>query len=326
MLITRTPLRVTLGGGGTDLPSYYESYGGMVLSAAISKHIYISINKTFTDDYFLKYSALERVDHVDEIMHPIVREILRAHDIGPAVEIVSTADIPAGTGLGSSGAFTVGMLKAVHAVQRDHVSASDLAREACEIEIDRLGRAVGKQDQYIAAFGGVTRFDFQPDGTVDVVPTEISSDTVHDLGTHLLMFFTGYARDADHVLSEQKSKTEHGDPHMIDNLHFVKDLGMRSLAALEAGHTDEFADLMHEHWEHKKKRSSSMSNPRIDHLYELGRAHGARGGKLVGAGAGGFLMFYVDDSRSLRAAMRAEGLTELRFDFDQGGSTVLVRE
>jgi D-glycero-alpha-D-manno-heptose-7-phosphate kinase len=326
VLITRTPLRITLGGGGTDLPSYYTDHGGMVLSAAISKHIYISINQTFTDDYFLKYSALERVKSVEEISHPIMREVLRAHDIGPAVEIVSTADIPAGTGLGSSGAFTVGMLKAVHAVQRDHVSAADLGREACEIEIDRLGRASGKQDQYIAAFGGITRFDFQPDGTVDVTPTRISAETIHDLGEHLLMFFTGYSRDADHVLSEQKARSESGDAEMIDNLHVVKDLGMRSVAALEAGRTGEFAELMHEHWQHKKRRSSSMSNPRIDALYEVGICHGARGGKLVGAGAGGFLMFYADDARMLRAAMRSEGLTELRFGFDHGGSTVLVRE
>ncbi|MDP9092738.1 MAG: galactokinase [Actinomycetota bacterium] len=326
MLITRTPLRITLGGGGTDLPSYYREHGGMVLSAAISKHIYISINQTFTDDYFLKYSALERVKHVEEISHPIIREILRAHDIGPAVEIVSTADIPAGTGLGSSGAFTVGMLKAVHAVQRAHVSAADLGREACEIEIDRLGRASGKQDQYIAAFGGITRFDFRCDGTVDVIPTLISTETIHDLGEHLLMFFTGYSRDADHVLSEQKSRSERGDAQMIDNLHVVKELGIRSVAALEAGRTDEFGELMHEHWQHKKQRSASMSNPGIDSLYEVGIANGARGGKLVGAGAGGFLMFYADDARRLRAAMRGEGLIELRFGFDHGGSTVLVRE
>ena len=174
MLITRTPLRITLGGGGTDLPSYYEEHGGMVVSAAITKHIYISINRTFTDDYFLKYSQLERVDKPDQIEHPIVREVLRAHDVGPGVEIVSTADIPSGTGLGSSGSFTVGLLKAVHAMQRNHVSASDLGREACEIEIERLGRTVGKQDQYIAAFGGITRFDFNPDGSVDVAPARLS--------------------------------------------------------------------------------------------------------------------------------------------------------
>jgi D-glycero-alpha-D-manno-heptose-7-phosphate kinase len=326
MLITRTPLRVTLGGGGTDLPSYYEPYGGMVLSAAISKHVYISINKTFTDDYFLKYTALERVDKVEQVAHPIIREVLRAHDIGPALEIVSTADIPSGTGLGSSGSFTVGLLKAVHAVQRDHVSAADLGREACEVEIDRLGRAVGKQDQYIAAFGGITRFDFRSDGAVDVVPTMISDETVHDLESHLLLFFTGYARNAEQVLGEQRSRSREGDQTMIDNMHFVKDLGARSLAALEAGQTDEFAALMHEHWQHKKKRSEAMSNPRIDHLYEVGLAHGALGGKLVGAGAGGFLMFYADDVRSLRAAMRDEGTSEMHFTFDHDGSTVLARE
>lgn len=326
MLITRTPLRITLGGGGTDLPSYYAAHGGMVLSAAISKHIYISINRTFTDDYFLKYSSLERVTTPDQIEHPIMREVLSTHAIGPSLEIVSTADIPSGTGLGSSGSFTVGLLKAVHAVKRDHVSAADLGREACEIEIERLGRAVGKQDQYAAAFGGVTRFDFQADGSVDVTPAQLSADTFHDLETHLLMFFTGYSRDADLVLSEQVTRSEGGDAAMIENLHYVKDLGLRSLAALESGALDTFADLMHEHWCIKKQRSTSMSNPRIDHLYQVGRDNGARGGKLVGAGAGGFLMFYAEDTRRLRRAMRQEGLAELRFGFDQAGSTVLVRE
>lgn len=326
MLITRTPLRITLGGGGTDLPSYYEEHGGMVVSAAIDKHIYISVNRTFTDDYFLKYSQLERVDKVAQIDHPIVREVLSTHDIGPSVEIVSTADIPAGTGLGSSGSFTVGLLKAVHAVQRDHVGAADLAREACEIEIDRLGRRVGKQDQYVASFGGITRFDFNPDGSVHVAPARLSADTVADLEQHLLMFFTGYSRAADEVLAEQDRKSKDRDVEMIDNLHFVKDLGLRQLAALEADRTDIFAQLMHEHWMNKKKRSTSMSNDRIDHLYRVGRDHGALGGKLVGAGAGGFLMFYAADTRRLRAAMREEGLTELRFGVDHGGSTVLVRD
>ena len=326
VLITRTPLRITLGGGGTDLPSYYQEHGGMVVSAAITQHIYISINRTFTDDYFLKYSQLERVDKPDQIEHPIVREVLRAHDVGPSVEIVSTADIPSGTGLGSSGSFTVGLLKAVHAMQRNHVSASDLGREACEIEIERLGRTVGKQDQYIAAFGGITRFDFNPDGSVDVAPARLSSDTVHDLEQHLLMFFTGYSRAADQVLAEQVTKSQSGDQAMIDNLHFVKDLGLRQLDALESDDVTGFADLMHEHWLNKKKRSSAMSNPRIDELYDLGRNAGARGGKLVGAGAGGFLMFYAEDTRRVRAAMREEGLTELRFGIDLAGSTMLVRE
>jgi D-glycero-alpha-D-manno-heptose-7-phosphate kinase len=325
MIITRAPLRITLGGGGTDLPSYYEQFGGFVMSAAISKYIFISINRTFTPDYFLKYSALERVERAEQIEHPIIREVLLAHDIGPSIELVSMADIPAGTGLGSSGAFTVGLLHAVYAFLRDHVAAGDLADEACAIEIDRLRRAVGKQDQYVAAFGGVKCFDFKPDGQVGVSPLAMSTDTLHDLDENLLMFFTGYSRDADMVLVEQKARSEGGDRQMIDNLHYVKELGLRSRAALEEGDTLGFAALMHEHWEFKKKRSTSISNSNIDQWYQLGRDSGALGGKLVGAGAGGFLLFYTQDRHALRRAMAKAGLTEVRFTFDHDGSTVLAR-
>jgi D-glycero-alpha-D-manno-heptose-7-phosphate kinase len=326
MIITRVPLRITLGGGGTDLPSYYERFGGFVLSAAISKYIFIAINRTFTPDYFLKYSSLERVNHPGDIEHPIVREVLAAHDIGPSVEIVSMADIPSGTGLGSSGAFTVGLLHAVYAFCRDHVSAADLADEACTIEIDRLRRPIGKQDQYVAAFGGIKCLDFSPDGQVAVSPLAISADTRYDLEEHLLMFFTGYSRAADRVLAEQKTRSEGGDPQMIDNLHYVKELGLRCKAALEQGDTEGFAAIMHEHWEHKKKRSASMSNRSIDRGYQLGREAGALGGKLVGAGAGGFLLFYTRDPRPLRQTMAAEGFTEVRFTFDHDGSTVIARD
>jgi D-glycero-alpha-D-manno-heptose-7-phosphate kinase len=326
VIITRVPLRITLGGGGTDLPSYYEQFGGFVLSAAISKYIFIAINQTFTPDYFLKYSALERVEHPGDIEHPIVREVLTAHDIGPSVEIVSMADIPAGTGLGSSGAFTVGLLHAVYAFRRDHVSAANLADEACAIEIDRLRRPVGKQDQYVAAFGGINCLDFSPDGRVAVSPLAISADTMYDLEENLLMFFTGYSRRADQVLAEQKTRSERGDPRMLDNLHYVKELGLRCKAALEQGDTEGFAAIMHEHWEYKKKRSASMSNRGIDRGYQLGREAGALGGKLVGAGAGGFLLFYTRDPRALRQAMAAGGLIEVRFTFDHDGSTVIARD
>ncbi|MGO9100553.1 MAG: hypothetical protein ACLP9Y_14295 [Mycobacterium sp.] len=325
MIITRTPLRITLGGGGTDLPSYYERFGGVVISAAIDKHIYISSNATFTPDYFLKYSALERVERAADIEHPIVREALLAHGIEPSVELVSMADIPSGTGLGSSGAFTVGLLQAIYAMKRDHVGATEVAEEACRIEIERLGRPVGKQDQYVAAFGGLKSYHFEPDGSVKVSPLRITEATFNDLQDHLLMFFTGYSRAADKVLEEQRAKSTAGDSTMIDNLHYVKELGLRSQAALEEGDCEGYATLMHEHWEHKKKRSGMMSNPNIDKWYTVGCENGALGGKLVGAGAGGFLLFYTREPRRLRGAMAAEGLAEVRFGFDNDGSVVLVR-
>lgn len=324
MLITRTPLRISIGGGGTDLPSYYERHGGFVISAAINRYIYVSINRTFTDDYFIKYSALERVRTAEEIQHPIIRECLRSHPVGPGLEIVSMADIPAGTGIGSSGAFTVGLLRALHAFRMQHVSAQAVAEEACAIEIERLGRAVGKQDQYIAAHGGLTCFEFGDD-PVAVTPLRIPQLALHDLEEHLLMFFTGYSRDADQVLTEQKQQSERGQTAMIDNLHFVKELGRSIKGALEAGDTTKFGRLMHEHWLHKTKRSAKMSNERIDRWYRIGMDSGAIGGKLVGAGGGGFLLFYAPDRMPLRQAMAREGLTEVRFAFDHDGSVVIAR-
>ncbi|MBO0728208.1 MAG: galactokinase [Acidimicrobiaceae bacterium] len=326
MLITRAPLRISLGGGGTDLPSYYEQFGGFVISAAITKYVYIGVNRTFTNDYFLKYSEMERVREVDEIAHPIIREALKLHPVGPSLEIVSLADIPSGTGLGSSGTFTVSLLKALHGLKREHIVTGALAEEACHIEIDRLGRAVGKQDQYIAAFGGLTRFEFCPDGEVQVSPLRISNDTLHDLEEHLLLFFTGYARAADSMLQDQKKRSKQGEGAMLDNLHLTADVGRRVGEALECGDTHRFGALMQEHWEHKRQRTAGMSSSQIDHWYQVGMANGALGGKLVGAGAGGFLMFYADDPGALRGAMIQEGLGELRFSFDHDGSTVIVRD
>ena len=324
MLITRTPLRISIGGGGTDLPSYYERHGGFVISAAINRFVYVSINRTFTDDYFLKYSALERVHSAEEIQHPIIRECLLSHPVGPGIEVVSMADIPSGTGLGSSGTFTVGLLRALHAFQMQHVSAQAVAEEACSIEIERLGRPVGKQDQYIAAHGGLTCFEFTAD-SVTVTPLRIPQRALHDLEEHLLMFFTGYSRDADQVLAEQKQQSESGQSSVIDNLHVVKELGRSIKAALEAGDTVGFGRLMHEHWLHKTKRSERMSNDRINRWYQIGIENGAVGGKLVGAGGGGFLLFYAADRTTLRQAMAREGLSEVRFSFDYDGSVVIAR-
>jgi D-glycero-alpha-D-manno-heptose-7-phosphate kinase len=326
MLITRTPVRISLGGGGTDLPSYYRRFGGIVISAAINRYVYIAVNRTFTDDYFLKYSELERVNDIDDIRHPIIREALRRHPIGPSLEIVSVADIPAGTGLGSSGTFTVGLLRALYAFKREHVVTNALAEEACHIEIDLLARSVGKQDQYIAAFGGLTCFEFSTSGSVTVSPLRISNATLHDLEERLLLFFTGYSRQADSILGDQQQRSERGDQAMLDNLHAMLAIGKRVREALESGDVHGFAALMHEHWERKRSRSGGMSSTAIDRWYEVGRASGALGGKLVGAGGGGFLMFYAADPASLREAMAREGLTELRFAFDHDGSTVIVRD
>ena len=326
VIITRTPLRISIGGGGTDLPSYYRRFGGFVIAAAINKYIYVSINEAFRGGYFLKYSALEHPPTIDEIHHPLIREALRIHQIPPPIEITTIADIPAGTGLGSSGSFTVGLLRALHAHKRSYVNAAAIAQEACHIEIDVLENSVGKQDQYIMAHGGLECFDFHENDEVTVTPLRVSTPTMHDLEEHLLMFFTGYSRNASSVLEDQKIRSEIGDSAMLDNLHFIKQLGYCIKTTLEEGNVQRFGELMHEHWLHKKLRSPGTSNEGINRWYDLGRENGAIGGKLVGAGGGGFLLFLAEDRKALRRAMEREGLREVRFTFDQEGSTMLVRD
>lgn len=326
MIITRTPLRISIGGGGTDLPSYYRRFGGFVISAAINKHIYVGINETFSGGYFLKYSALEHAVSIDEIRHPLIREALRMHNVRPPIEVVSMADVPAGTGLGSSGAFTVGLLRATHAYQRNYVAPSVVAEEACKIEMEILQEPVGKQDQYIAAFGGLACFEFTEDEQVNVAPLNISNGTLYNLEDRLMMFFTGYSRNASAVLDDQKVRSELGDAAMLENLHYTKQLGQCIKLALEQGNTRRFGELMHEHWMHKKQRSPGTTNECINRWYETGRANGAVGGKLVGAGGGGFLLFYAEDRDTLRQAMIKEGLREFRFKFDLEGSKLLSRD
>jgi D-glycero-alpha-D-manno-heptose-7-phosphate kinase len=326
MIITRTPVRISLGGGGTDLPSYSDRFGGMVISAAINRYMFISINKSFGDDYLLKYSQLERAKSIADIEHPIIREALRRYYLAPGIEVVSVADIPSGTGLGTSGSFTVGLLRALSALRRDFATAHSIAIEACDIEIGTLGRPVGKQDQFIASYGGVAVMEFRPDGSVEVNPLRMTSETLAQLESNLVMFFTGYSRDADLILGEQKAKSEDNDPAMIENLHTMKELGLEVKVALESGDVDGFGEIMNRHWLHKKERSASMTNPLIDRYYELALAHGAIGGKLVGAGAGGFLLFYTRRHAELREAMATEGLQEVPFGFDFEGTTVLVRD
>jgi D-glycero-alpha-D-manno-heptose-7-phosphate kinase len=324
MITTRSPLRISLGGGGTDLPSYYREHGGFLIAAAINKYVYVNVMRPFTEGIYLKYSQLEHVNAAEEVQHPIIREAIKMLDFKtPQVEITTLADIPSGTGLGSSGSFTTALLKALYVHRMRQIEPKDLAELACEIEIDRLGEPIGKQDQYIAACGGLTCFTFHPDDRVDVEPLKISMDTKFDLEDNLLLFFTGFSRSAGTILQDQNTRTRSSDKDMIANLHFVKELGFKSKAVLEAGRTTEFGILMHEHWEHKKRRSGGMSNPQIDQWYDIGIKNGAAGGKLVGAGGGGFLMFYAHDRNKLRHAMNAAGLEEVRFAFDFEGTKVL---
>jgi D-glycero-alpha-D-manno-heptose-7-phosphate kinase len=325
MIITRSPLRISLGGGGTDLPSYYREHGGFLIAGAIDKYVYITLHETFVPEIIVRYSKMEVVATAEEVRHPIVREALRLIPVeDPHFELTSMSDIPAGTGLGSSGSFTTALLSALHAYRRNHVSMRELAEQACHIEIDRLGEPIGKQDQYIAAFGGITAFTFHPDGRVDVEPLRLAPATMHQLEDNLTLFFTGYTRNASEILKDQDVRSKQKDQEMIENLHFVKRLGYESKAALEAGDLRGFAELMHGHWQRKRARTTGMSNQRIDEFYDLARANGALGGKLIGAGGGGFLLFYTEDKPRLSAAMTAAGLREVRFRFDFAGNRVIL--
>lgn len=296
-----------------------------MLSAAINRYVYITVNEAFRPSIILKYAKLEDVEHWEEIQHPIIREALRVTGVtGPYLEIVSLSDIPAGTGLGSSGSFTTALLRALYTVKRSFVSPAQLAEQACHIEIDLLQEQVGKQDQYIAAFGGITCFEFLPDDRVVAEPLKIASETLANLEDNLLLFFTGASRWAADVVRDPDMRTRDNAREMLENLHVMKHLGHESRNALLADDLRKFAELMHVDWEHKKKRSPGMSSSFIDEMYELARSHGTLGGKLIGAGGGGFLLLYAEDKTRLRSAMRKAGLREVRLQFDFSGTSVLA--
>jgi D-glycero-alpha-D-manno-heptose-7-phosphate kinase len=323
--MARSPLRISLGGGGTDLPSYYSQHEGFLIAAAINKYVYVTVSRPFVKGVLLKYSQIEEVTSVSNIKHGIIREALRLQNLGtPQIEITTLADIPAGTGLGSSGSFTTALLRALHAHRRKFLHPKELADMACHLEIEMLREPIGKQDQYIAAFGGITCFTFHTDHSVTVEPLKLSLDTIFELEDNLLLFFTGYTRKASDILRDQDQRTQNTDSEMLINLHFVKDLGYRIKQALESGDVFKFGELMHEHWEYKKRRSGDMSNQHIDEWYHLALKNGAVGGKLVGAGGGGFLMFFASDRSKLRQAMSRAGLEEVRFGFDFEGTKLVL--
>jgi D-glycero-alpha-D-manno-heptose-7-phosphate kinase len=325
MIIARSPLRITLGGGGTDLPSYYSEHSGFLVAAAIDKYVYITLHRAFERLFILKYSSLERVETVDEIQHRLFREALRLVGAsGAHLELASMADIPAGTGLGSSGSFTVALLKALHGYKKNLLSQAQLAEQACHIEIDILREPVGKQDQYASAFGGLTAFTFNKDGSVEAKPLQIAEDALYALEDSLILFYTGKSRKASAILKDQDDRSKGQDRQMTENLHYIKGLGLESQKALESGNIEEFGSLMHRHWMRKRERTKGMSDAFIDECYDYGMANGALGGKLIGAGGGGFIMFLAADKMRLRAAMRGKGLQELRFRFEFEGAKMVI--
>lgn len=324
MLIVRSPLRISLGGGGTDVPSYYEQNEGFLIAAAINKFVYISMHENFEDEILVKYSKTEKVRDASRLCHPIFREAIRMAGMeNENFEIQSMADIPAGTGLGSSGSFTTALLKCLHEYKGELVTAEKLAQEACEIEIIRLKEPIGKQDQYIAAYGGIRALYFCKDGTVNVETLNISKDTYYNLEDNLILYFTGFERSASKILKEQDDKTKAMDGDMKLNLDQVKQMGLDSKVAFESGDLKKFAEIMNCHWEIKKKRSGQMTNPNINEWYDYALKNGASGGKLVGAGGGGFLMFYSEDKVRLRNAMLKTGMKEVRFRFENQGTRLI---
>jgi D-glycero-alpha-D-manno-heptose-7-phosphate kinase len=320
VIFSRAPLRISLGGGGTDLPSYYRDHGGFLVAGAIDKYIYMLVHTVFQRRYKMKYSETEDVEEITQIRHPILRETLQRHWRGSPLEIASVADVPAGTGMGSSGAFTVALLKALAHARRSSITQGRLAEAASEIEIDILKEPCGKQDPYVAAHGGICAYTFAPDGSVEVEPLELSEQTLRALREQMLLFFTGEARDASTVLSDQDQRTRTGDAEMLENMHRTKEMGVLSRELLLAGDLFAYAELMHEHWLNKRRRSPGMATGRIDDLYTLARRSGVIGGKLVGAGGGGFLLVYARNPADTRQAMAAAGAFELPFDFEFVGA------
>ena len=325
MIITRTPFRLTLGGGGTDLPSFYRDHGGFILAAAIDKYMFLNVNTPIVDDKIrVRYTGSEMVDHVDDVKHTLAREALKYFGVTSGIEIVSIADIPAGTGLGSSSSYLVGLLNALHTLLQDQATPQKLAEEACRIELEVLRKPIGKQDQYMAAFGGLTTLDIDPEGNVSVKRLDLDVDLVESLEHNILMFYTHEMRDATTILKKQDEAARTKDRTVVRSLREIKDIGLEISDAISKGNLRRFGELLDVHWQSKKRLSEGISNPQIDAWYELAKQNGAVGGKISGAGGGGFLMLYCEENKArLREVMRAAGLRELKFRFDFEGSKVV---
>lgn len=326
MIITRTPFRITLGGGGTDLPTYYEKYGGFTFSFALNKYMFITVKRPFADHLIrVKYNKSESVEKVSELKHDIARECLNLAGITDSIDVVSMADIPAGSGLGSSSSYTVGLLNALHTMRRDYISLHDLAEEACEVEMYRLNKPMGKQDQYLATYGGFTILEIAKDGKVDVRRAKVSDSTVDDLNRNLMSFYTGVQRKNINILAQQSKFTEQNNQQVVDSLHYIKESGYKILDIVESGNITDLGHMFDKHWEHKKQLAKGISNPHFDEIYQVAKQNGALGGKISGAGGGGFFLFYCEENQGkLRQTMAEMGLKEMRFDFDHEGTKVLA--
>ncbi len=326
MIITRTPFRITLGGGGTDLPNYYSRHGGFIFAAGIDKYMFICLNTPIVDDLIrVKYSESEIVADVDQVRHTLARQALLHFGIRSGVEVISMADVPAGTGLGSSSCYLLGLLNALHTLCRRPAPRQEMAEEACSIELDTLRKPIGKQDQYMAAFGGITVLEIDRDGRVEVSEAGLAPDVVEELESNILLFYTGLSRSAEDILASQSRRLAGDDASITDNLHLIKEIGREILAELRRGNTRRFGELLDDHWRAKRKLGDDISSRRLNHLYEVARTNGAIGGKISGAGGGGFFLFYAEDGKKqLRSAMEAEGLREMRFRFDLEGTKVMV--
>lgn len=323
VIFSRAPLRISLGGGGTDLPSYYSEHGGFVIAGAIDKHVYMLIHTEFQRRYRMKYSETEEVLEISEIRHPILREVLARQWRGNPLEIASIADVPSGTGMGSSGAFTVALINGLAHARRTSITPGALAESAAKIEIEVLGETCGKQDPYVSAHGGICAYTFDQDGSVSVEPLELAPEALRALSEQLLLFYAGEARDASTVLSDQDQRTKAGDEEMLANIHRTKEMAHQARDLLLSGDLFTYAELMHEHWLNKRRRSPGIATGRIDELYTLARRSGVVGGKLVGAGGGGFLLVYASNPADTRQAMAAAGAAELTFDFEFSGASTL---
>lgn len=326
MIVTRTPFRLTLGGGGTDLPSFYEQHGGFVLAVGIDKYMFINVNTPIIDDKIrVRYTKSELVDHVDQVEHTLAREAMKSYGLTKGIEIVSLADIPAGTGLGSSSCYLVGLLNALRALLQQPVAPQLLAEEACHIELDNLKKPIGKQDQYMAAFGGLTSLTIDRNGVVQVDRLQLGVELVEMLENNLLLFYTNGIRDATEILAQQDGAARRKDANVVSSLREIKDIGMEIRNEIVKGNLRRFGELMDIHWQAKKRLSHGITNPHIDAWYELARRNGAIGGKISGAGGGGFLMLYCEEDKcQLRKAMRGAGLRELNFRFEFEGSKVVL--